>query len=388
MPNPNNSRTKTYTVLIAVLLLLVPVLAAFGGGSQEEESEKTVVPTITVTDALGREVTVPENPKRILCSGAGALRLLTYLQAEDRAIAVDDMESRRPKFDARPYALANPQFKELPIFGEFRGHDNPELIVALEPQPEVIFKTYPTMGTDPVELENKTGVPVIALQYGDLGGYKEQLYATIRIMAEVLEKEERGEDVINFFEGTITELDDRTKDIPEEEKKSCFVGGIAFKGPHGFQSTEPTYPPFRFINANNVAYDPDKSLTELQHADIAKEKIVAWDPEVLFVDLSTVQSEPEANAIYELEHDPAYSQLTAVRNGTIYGVLPYNWYTQNFGSIFADAYFIGKVLYPDRFSDIDPEEKANEIYRFLVDGPVFDQLDDAFRNLVFERITF
>jgi iron complex transport system substrate-binding protein len=30
--------------------------------------------------------------------------------------------------------------------------------------------------------------------------------------------------------------------------------------------------------------------------------------------------------------------------------------------MFADAYYIGKILYPEQFSDVDPEEKANEIF--------------------------
>lgn len=371
-----------------MFIFLLAIFTISAGGTQEEPRQGVDVETITITDALARDVSVPKNPSRVICSGPGALRLLTYLQCQDRAIAVDDMEGRRPKFDARPYALAHPEYTTLPLFGEFRGHDNPELIVALDPQPQVIFKTFPEMGTDPIELRNKTGVPVVALTYGDLTAHRDHLYETIRIMATVLECQTRGEEVISFFEKSIQDLQARTGDIPEAQRTSCFVGGIAFKGPHGFQSTEPVYPPFLFINANNVAYDPEKSLRELQHADVAKEQIVAWDPEVLFVDLSTVQSDSEANAIYQLEHDPAYNQLTAVEQERVYGVLPYNWYTQNFGSIIADAYFIGTVLYPERFSDITPERKADDIYRFLVGEPVFVELKKAFQGLVFERITF
>ena len=36
-------------------------------------------------------------------------------------VAVDDIETRRKQFDARPYALANPQFKKMPIFGSSAG---------------------------------------------------------------------------------------------------------------------------------------------------------------------------------------------------------------------------------------------------------------------------
>jgi len=301
-------------------------------------------------------------------------------------VAVDDMEARRPAFDARPYALANPQFRDLPIFGEFRGHDNPELIVALEPQPEVIFKTYPTMGTDPVKLQAQTGVPVVTLEYGDLFGYRDRLNATIRTMAKVLGLEQRGEALVEFFDSRIRDLESRTASIPKDQQPTCFVGGIAYKGPHGLQSTEPTYPPFMFVHANNVAYDPDKPLAQLQHADVAKEQLVAWDPDVLFVDVSTLQMESEASAFYELQHDSVYQSLRAVKEGRVYCVLPYNWYTQNFGSIVANAYFIGSVLYPERFEDVEPAEIADEIYTFLVGQPVFSRLNESFRDLAFTRL--
>jgi iron complex transport system substrate-binding protein len=296
------------------------------------------------------------------------------------------MEGRRPRFDARPYAMANPQFAALPLFGEFRGHDNPELIAALDPQPQVIFKTNASMGTDPLELERKTGIPVVVLNYGDLSGHREEFYTALKTMAAVMGREQRAEEVIAFFEATITDLDERTADIPQGKKKSCYIGGIAYRGPHGFQSTEPTYPPFMFVNAANVAYTPGGSLAEAEHADVAKEQIVAWDPDVLFVDVSTLQSDPQANAVYELQNDPAYTGLKAVRAGEVYGVLPYNWYTINYGSILADAYFVGKVLYPERFRDIDPAATADEIYSFLVGGAVFQQLNEAFQQMVFRKI--
>ena len=343
--------------------------------------------TITIEDSWNRNVTVPVSVKRVICSGPGCLRYLTYLQAQDHIVAVDSIEAKKTQFDARPYALANPQFKTYPLFGEFRGFDNPELIVGLEQQPQVIFKTYGKMGYNPEELQRKTGIPVIVLEYGDLAGSgRKQMYQSLRIMGRVMGKVERAEALIAFFESHIKELQHRTRSISETDKISCYVGGIAKKGPHGFQSTEPLYPPFLFTNAANVAYDSSKGDANLSHADVAKEKIVEWNPERLFVDLSTIQSDPKATAIYELKNDPAYQSLKAVKSNNVYGVLPYNWYTRNFGSILADAYYIGKKLYPKQFQDIDPAIKADEIYEFLVGKPVFAQMNKAFNNTVFQRI--
>jgi iron complex transport system substrate-binding protein len=336
-----------------------------------------------ITDAAGRQVEIPQIVERVICSGPGALRLLTYLESQDKIVAVDDMEKQRPRFDARPYAIANPQFKDYPIFGEFRGHDHPERILTLDPLPQVIFKTYPTMGHDPVELSKKTGIPVIILNYGNLGRQRAAMFQALRIMGEVMGKRERAENVIAFFNDLIADLENRTADIPDHKRPGCFVGGIAYRGPHGFQSTEPIYPPFAFLNARNLAHDPSMNDKPLQHSSIAKEKIVAWDPDYLFLDLSTLQMGGKAGGLFELETDPAYRHLTAVKSGRVYAVLPYNWYTQNFGSIMANAYFIGKMLYPKKFADIDPTAKADEIYTFLVGKPVFAKMNAAFGCLAF-----
>ncbi len=373
--------SRIYTCIISVLCvsLLYSVVALRSRAEAE---------TITVRDGWDREVTIPAQPERVICSGPGCLRYLTYLQAQDRIVAVDSIEKRETRFDARPYALVNPHFKTYPLFGEFRGHDNPELIVGLEPQPQVIFKTYGQSGHNPEELQQKTGIPVIVLEYGNLSYGREQMYQSLRIMGKVMEKTERAEAVIAFFESHINELQQRTGGMSADRKLSCYVGGIASRGPHGLQSTEPMYPPFLFTNANNVAYDPEQGDANLTHVDVAKEKIVEWNPERLFVDLSTIQSDAEATAIYELKHDPAYQHLQAVKTGHVYGVLPYNWYTRNFGSILANAYYVGKVLYPEQFEDIDPSHKADEIYEFLVDKPVFEQMNDAFGGLAFQKIPF
>jgi len=54
--------------------------------------------------------------------------------------------------------------------------------------------------------------------------------------------------------------------------------------------------------------------------------------------------------------------------------------------VLADAYFVGKVLYPDRFADIDPVQKADEIYTFFVGKPVFSQMNSQYGGFAFSQI--
>ncbi|MFA7563413.1 MAG: ABC transporter substrate-binding protein, partial [Methanoculleus sp.] len=192
--------------------------------------------------------------------------------------------------------------------------------------------------------------------------------------------EDRAEEVIAYIEDTMADLERRTGDIPEAEQKRVYIGGVSSAGAHGIISTEPAYPPFLWVHAKNTA-----AGLGTDHADVAKEALVNWDPEYIFVDLGTLQLDGKG-AVGELKNDAALKGLSAVKNGQVYGVLPYNYYSTNYEVILGNAYFVGKTLYPDRFADIDPVEKANEIYTFFVGEPVFGDLNGQHENLGFTKI--
>ena len=379
-----------YTGLFAAAVLAALVLAMLAAGCTGTETGSAVVQdgqTTSITDGFGRTVTVPSPPESVVCSGSGGLRYLVYLQGQDLVIGVDSIEKEEQAMEGRPYALAyGSQFKDLPLIGEFRGKDDPEKILGIGPQ--VIFKTgstgtaYGTSAGDADKLEAKTGIPVVAFPYGSLrnDAEKAEMYGGLRTMGQTLGKQDRAEEVIAYIEATIADLEHRTGDIPEAEQKAVYVGGISYAGAHGIISTEPAYPPFLWVHAKNVAAGLGTA-----HADVAKEALVDWDPESIFIDVGTIQIEGDG-AIGELKTDPALQGLSASKEGRVYGVLPYNFYSTNYETVFADAYFIGKTLYPDRFADVDPEEKADEIYTFFVDKPVFEDHNSQYRNLGFAEI--
>jgi ABC-type Fe3+-hydroxamate transport system, periplasmic component len=344
-------------------------------------------PGITMTDGLGRNVTIPENVTRVVCSGAGCLRYLVYLQSQDYVVGVDSLEKTKNEIEGRPYVLANPQLKDYPLIGEARGKDDPEKIIEINPQ--VVLKTSmigqssaPT-ATEADTLQSKTGIPVVSLPYGSLSNEKSraEMYSSLRIMSKVVGKQQRAEEIINYINATMQDLENRTADIPGSERKPAYVGGVSMAGAHGIISTEPAYPPFLWVNAKNVA-----AGMGTDHTDIAKEALVDWDPEYIFIDIGTLQLGNEG-AIGELKNDTALKGLSAVKNGKVYGVIPYNYYSTNYESVLANAYYVGKVLYPDRFKDIDPEAKANEIYTFFLGKPVFSDLNKQYNNLGFKQIS-
>ena len=116
---------KRTTALILCLALLLSLCAC---GQQEAPGEEIVVQSgeITVTDMIGREETiVPGSYRRVVCIGAGALRMYSYIGDVNLLAGVEDIDnaslSERPQmFDsvARPYVLAyGDVFSTLPSCG-------------------------------------------------------------------------------------------------------------------------------------------------------------------------------------------------------------------------------------------------------------------------------
>ena len=360
------------------------------GDDQDKTGEGQLSPSVTreqtreITDAAGRQIAIPVNTDEVICSGSGCLRLLTYLNAYDRIVAVDGIEVKGSPIDARPYAIANPEFKTYPVFGEFRGYDNPELIAGLNPQPDVIFKMQPGGGISPDMLTNKTGIPVIVLFYGNLTYNRQALNRSLQLMGEVVNKKERAKEVISYIDSLINDLKVRGA-AAESSPPACYVGGLGQSGPHGIQSTDAAFAPFAFLELPNVAGQAEENK-QISHLNVAKEQIIAWDPDFIFIDISTLRLGGDINALEQLRSDPSLENLSAVKNKQVYGLFPNYSYNQNIEVVLANAYFIGKTIYPESFTDIHPKAKAEEISVFLNGGPSFGTLNEMFGNTGFTKI--
>lgn len=200
------------------------------------------------------------------------------------------------------------------------------------------------------------------------------MYKSLRILGDVMGAQDRAEKVIGFFNDQISDLNKRTSNISENQKPSAYVGGVGYYGAMGIESTEPAYPPFNLTHVRNVASD-----TGTEHAQVSREKLIEWDPDYFFLDLG-------CKDISDLSNSTIFPMLSSVKKGRVYGLLPYNSYTTDQDTVLANAYYLGSILYPNQFSDIDPEIKADEIYTYLVGKPVFDTLNTRYAKMAYSPV--
>ncbi|MCK5540084.1 MAG: iron ABC transporter substrate-binding protein [Deltaproteobacteria bacterium] len=310
-----------------------------------------------IIDLAGRTIKVPEKVDRIVALGPGTLRLVVYLKAVDKVVGIETLETKPLPPFFRPYSsVSADQIAHLPQVGSGGPGKLPDLEALLACRAEVIF----SIGLDHGQVENlqvKTGIPTIILSYGKLGVWREEALQSLTLMGEILDRQTRAQEIALYLEKAQTELRQKTAAAPTASPTAYF-GGLAYKGIRGLESTEEGYFPGTLVKANNVAgNNPAKG-----HLFIDKERLLKWNPEVIFLDYS---SHHLISREY-LENISFYQLLQAVKQKQLYSVLPYNQYNTNLESALANAYYIGSRLYPKSFKALAIEAKIAEIFDFFL----------------------
>lgn len=350
------------------LLMLVTALlfTACTSKDHEKDASNKKEDFILVTDMLGREVEVPANAEKFVNIGVGCLRLYTYAGPLDKLVGVENVE--HGDTTDMPFSKVNSDiFLNLPLIGEGGPAGDADTEQLLNVGPDVIFTTYATEKAQVDGLQEKTGIPVIALSYGDLGDiFSEEIYTSIGLVGKVTGNEEKAKKAIDTLEAYKQDLIDRTKGISDEGKPTVYVGGLGNKGARGIESTRGNHVIFNVLHAKNVVDQAGKDGSLI----IDKEILLEWDPDYIFLDLTGLHLVQEDYGV----NPNFYESLQAVANDNLYAQLPYNKQTVNIDTAIADAYYIGTVLYPEQFSDIDIAVKTDEIYTNLLGKPFYEQM--------------
>ena len=350
---------KVIAMVISMMLVFTACGSSKGSASGKEENKDSVVETpktMVVSDLLGREVEVPTGAKSILALGAGGLRMICYAGAQDLVVGVEEGEHKEALAKCYNYVYFD-KFKDLPIVGKggsgsYEAYE--EEILNLNP--DIIFAAYPEDLAN--DLQSKTGIPVVVITY-DSGMFDEKLYESMDLIGKILNREDRCNEVVNSLKEWKSDLTERTANIKEEETPSVYTGACSFKGGHGIEGTYTQFPPFTAIGAKNVA---DELSDKVGGKIIDLEQIATWDPDYIFLDpnnMKLVNDDYATNANF-------YNSLKAVKEGKVYTQVAYNWYTTNVETAVVDAYYAGKIIFPDKFKDVEIEDTAKKVYKTLL----------------------
>lgn len=318
------------------------------------ENHLSNIETQTIYDQYQRKVEVPKTINRIIAIKTGALRLVSYLECAHQIVGIENYETKSMK----PYNMAFPFLAQQPIIGQMHG-GNPELIMLQKP--DVIIMSYANKQEADL-LQQKTNIPVVGITYGNLEAGKDDLYKSIKLLGKILNKKKRADSLVIGIEAILTDIKQRSDSVINS---TAFIGGVSKKGTHGIGSTEPSYAAFEYLRIKNVAAQlPTKTNTIID-----TEKLMEWQPDYIFIDHSGLPLVQE-----ELQRNKALSNLKAFQKRQAYVVWPHNMYNVNFSSVLINLYFIGKVVRPQTFHDINLEKKSAEIFQLFFKQNLLKQM--------------
>jgi len=360
------ARKKSISILTILGLFFLIISSTFSGQAKQEKPLSKLI----ITDLLGRKVEIENKKnKRIVAIGPGALRLVLYVNGTKNIVGIENAEKMWEE-GSRTYIMAYPELKKLPVIGQGGPDSSPDPEKLISIKPDIIFAAGFLDRAKADNLQQKTNVPVVVLDYGNKLLFDENVYKSLKIIGQIVGKNERAEELINYMQRLKGFFQSRTKEIPNNKKPKVYIGAISFKGGHGFESTWGRYFPFLAINALNVADTSGKEGWFM----VDKEKILEWNPDIIFIDeanLEIVKQDYKKNQDF-------YKSLSAFKTGRVYGQLPYNFYSTNIDTVIANTFWIAKTVYPERFKDVDPVKRADEVYKFFLGKPLYSKMAKKF----------
>ena len=381
-------KIKNFASLLLALAMMFS-LCACGSQSapaqdtpQPSEAQESAAPSeapseITVTDMIGRELTVtPGSYTRVVCIGAGALRMYSYIGDVSLLCGVEDIDNltleERPKmFDsvARPYVLAyGDVFSTLPSCGV--GGPNAQAAEAekiLSCNPDIVISEYEDVEKEDA-LQEQLGVPVVTLKSGPNGVFDDAFSQSMTLLGQIFGVEEKAEALVSFIAAETAEIAERTASIADEDKPAVYVCGLGNWGTTNHLMTSQTYASFEVANIRNVVTDLGANGVQ----PIEEEKFVALgaDMDIIVMDAAAVKN---IKPLYQ-EDPTMFDSCKAWQTGEVYLEMAYNAYYTNYEIALINTWFIAKSVYPDLFADVDITAKTNEITSAFLGKELADEI--------------
>lgn len=312
---------RAYIKILTVFLVIFMVEAAYAS-------------TVTITDKLGRNVTVQVPVKKAVV--VITYELIPALNIWSQIVGV----SRWAEESSGLYKAIikeNPSLKK-PTVGA--GTDiNMEAVMKLNPDVVITWTYNPNI----IRFLEERGIKVIGIYPESLT----ELYKDMRMQGRIFGKEKRIEEVIKEMEKIFKFIESRVSKIPfYKRKKVIHLGG------------SPTRVSGAFGVTNDIikiagAVNPAGSIMQ-RNVDVSVEKIIEWSPDVIFIWGSAGYNESW------LYSNSQWRFINAVKNNKVYKLPKWSTWSPHLAPI---ALYMAMKIYPEEFKDVCFEKMADDFYK-------------------------
>lgn len=290
---------------------------------------------VTLTDQLGRLVTLEKEPETIVSGYYISTSLLIALNRQDRLSGVEAKAGSRSL-----YQLSAPDIISLPSVGTAKEFDL-EGCAALAPDLVIL----PAKLKDMIPPLEELGLTVLAVKPEN----QELLEETILLLGTAANSLDAANSLLTYMQGQLARM---KENVAGTEAPLVYLASnsslLSTAGPGMYQNS---------LIENAAGRNAASELTDSYWAEISYEQLLAWDPEYIIL---------AADASYTVDSvvsDPNLSECAAVKNGQVYQ-LPGSveaWDSPVPGS-FLGSLWLASILHPEQYPAASWETAVTEYY--------------------------
>ncbi len=303
--------------------------------SAAAEVNLTVEYPVTVTDHLGREVTIEKQPESFVSGYYISTSLMIALGLDGQLVGVEAKADKR-----KIYKLSAPELTELPSVGTAKEFDL-EGCAALKPDLVIV----PTKLKDSIPAMEELGLTVIAVNPED----QTKLFETIDMISTAANVVEKGQKLESWISDSLSGLKDS---LDGAETPSVYLAGnsalLQTAGPEMYQST-------LIENAGGVNAASD--ITDTYWADTSYEQILSWNPDYIIL---AADADYDADSVLK---DSALADCTAVKEGHV-SQIPSDIEALDspVPASFLGSYYVASILHPEVVTEEDFAAAEKDFY--------------------------
>lgn len=278
---------KLIKVVLSFLMCLSMV--ACTNNESKNPSSSSLYP-MTITDQLGREVTIEKEPERIVSGYYISTSTLLALDETSHLVGIENSADKRPV-----YAKVDENLLTLPAMGTVKTFDIEKCMTLSADLVVLPFKLSNIAKT----LED-LNIPVIYV----MPESQQLLEEMILLLGKVTNNEKQAKNLVTFMQDT---LEDISETIKNEEKPRVYLSGnsslLQTSGEKMFQHT---------LIENAGGINVAENLEDTYWAEVSYEQILTWDPEYIIL---------ASDATYSVEdvlNNEYLKTCTAIKNKNVF----------------------------------------------------------------------
>ena len=351
------------TAVIAVAVVAIILVAGAAVVMMNDNGEKSG--SDSSKDFYGKEIVPVDNlDNGIVAIGQDSFRWITYFGLADKCVMVDMNDKTNYMGKAFMYvgkAQALSAHPDLQFTSTNCGIEPADVRTIINLNPSLVVVPAAFEETYKQEMDSLRAAGLNIFHIGYIYTFLENgsfamtsdLVKQIDTLALVLGMQDRGQELKDLINGTVADILSIRDKVTE--KRTGYIGALAYNGAHGIDSSMTYYMPFELAGITNIMEDALTNVNEdsrvgTYSATTIKERI--QDDTILFLD---------ATGIYTCNTNTDRGIMQLFSGHEAYIACPYIWTGMNYENVLVGAYQILHDAY-GLLSDSELEQKIDEVY--------------------------